>query len=122
MSRLQDYYRETVVPQLMERLSLSNRMQVPRITKITLNMGVGGASVDKKVMDFAMKDLERIAGQKQLMRRARKSVATFKRSDIGSGAKSFAARNGVVLNRVFDGTILHVLDFVPDRARIAAGP
>lgn len=81
MSRLQTYYKETVVPELMDKLNLTNPMQVPRITKITLNMGVGEASVDKKVMEFAMKDLERIAGQKPQMRRARKSVATFKIRD-----------------------------------------
>ena len=63
MSRLQEYYFKTVVPQLQEKLGLDNVMQVPRISKITVNMGVGEAVADKKVLDHAMNDLTRIAGQ-----------------------------------------------------------
>jgi large subunit ribosomal protein L5 len=65
----------------MQKLGLKNAMEVPRITKITLNMGVGEAVADKKVLDNAMADLEKIAGQKPQITRARKSVATFKIRD-----------------------------------------
>ncbi len=81
MARLQQFYTETVVPQLQEKLQLSNIMQVPRITKITLNMGVGEAIADRKIVDKAMADMTLIAGQKPVVRRARKSVAAFKLRD-----------------------------------------
>ena len=81
MSRLQTYYRETVVPQMMERFGYSNAMQVPRVSKITLNMGVGESVADKKIMDRAVGDLEQIAGQKAIVTHARKSVASFKIRD-----------------------------------------
>ena len=78
MSRLQEFYKETVVPQLKDKLKLDNIMEVPKVTKITLNMGVGEAVADRKVMEHAVKDLTRISGQKPIVRNARKSVATFK--------------------------------------------
>ena len=78
MARLQQYYRETVVPQLMEKLNLSNPSRVPRVTKITINMGVGEAVGDRKVLDHAMSDMMKIAGQKPVATKARKSVAGFK--------------------------------------------
>ena len=81
MSRLQTYYRESVVPQLMEQLGLSNVMEVPKITKITLNMGVGEAATDKKVMEKATDDMTLIAGQKPIVTKSRKSVAAFKIRD-----------------------------------------
>jgi large subunit ribosomal protein L5 len=81
MSRLQTYYKETVVPQLMEQLKLSNVMEVPKITKITLNMGVGEATTDKKVMARATEDMAAIAGQKPIVTMSRKSVASFKIRD-----------------------------------------
>lgn len=81
MARLQQFYTETVVPQLQEKLQLANIMQVPRITKITLNMGVGEAIADRKIVDKAMADMTLIAGQKPVVRRARKSVASFKLRD-----------------------------------------
>jgi large subunit ribosomal protein L5 len=81
MSRLQNYYKETVVPQLKEKFSYDNIMEVPSITKITLNMGVGEAVTDKKVMDRAVGDMTAIAGQKPVVRLARRSVATFKIRD-----------------------------------------
>ena len=114
MSRLQEYYKETVVPQLMEKLSLSNPMQVPRISKITLNMGVGEAVADKKVLDNAMKDLERIAGQKPLMRRARKSVAAFKiRDGMPIGCKVTLRRERMYefLDRLINIAAPRVRDF-----------
>ena len=81
MSRLQNYYKETVVPELQKRFGYENVMQVPKITKVTLNMGVGEAVGDKKVMERAVGDMEAIAGQKPIVRLARKSVATFKIRD-----------------------------------------
>ena len=81
MSRLQDYYRETVVPQLQEKFSYSNIMEVPRVTKVTLNMGVGEAVGDKKVMNRAVGDMTAIAGQKPIVTNARRSVASFKIRD-----------------------------------------
>ena len=78
MTRLQEYYRDTVVSQLKTELGLDNVMQVPKITKITLNMGVGEAVGDKKVMEHAVSDMTKIAGQKPVVTNARKSVAGFK--------------------------------------------
>jgi large subunit ribosomal protein L5 len=81
MARLQEYYQKTVVPALMEQFKYSSAMQVPRITKITLNMGVGESVVDKKAMEGAVDDLTKIAGQKPIVTKARKSVAAFKIRD-----------------------------------------
>ncbi|HEB80568.1 MAG TPA: 50S ribosomal protein L5 [Chromatiales bacterium] len=78
MSRLQEHYRDTVVGQLRERFGYENVMQVPRITKVTLNMGVGEAVSDRKVVENASADLALIAGQKPVVTRARKSIAGFK--------------------------------------------
>jgi large subunit ribosomal protein L5 len=78
MARLQSFYRDTIVKQLMKELDLKNPMDVPRIQKITLNMGVGEAIADKKVMEAARSDMEIIAGQKPIINLARKSVAAFK--------------------------------------------
>jgi large subunit ribosomal protein L5 len=78
VSRLKDYYRETVVKQLQEQFNYKSVMEVPRITKITINMGVGEALTDKKVLENAMADMEKIAGQKPVVTKARKSVAGFK--------------------------------------------
>lgn len=78
MARLQEYYRNTVVKQLMEQFGYKSVMEVPRIHKITLNMGVGEAVADKKVMDSAVGDMQKIAGQKPVVTKAKKSIATFK--------------------------------------------
>jgi large subunit ribosomal protein L5 len=78
MARLQEYYRNTVVKQLMEQFAYKSVMEVPRIRKITLNMGVGEAVADKKVMDNAVGDMQKIAGQKPVVTKAKKSIATFK--------------------------------------------
>ena len=77
-SRLQAHYRNTVVKQLMEQFGYKTVMQVPRIEKITLNMGVGEAVADKKIMDNAVADMTKIAGQKPLVTKSRKSIAVFK--------------------------------------------
>ena len=81
MARLQSFYKETVVPQLVKQFGYKSVMQVPRITKITLNMGVGEAVADKKVMDNAVGDLLKIAGQKPVVTMSRKSIAGFKIRD-----------------------------------------
>ena len=77
-SRLQAHYRDTVVKQLMQQFGYQTVMQVPRIEKITLNMGVGEAVADKKIMDNAVADMTKIAGQKPLVTKSRKSIAVFK--------------------------------------------
>ncbi len=78
MARLQEYYKETVVPQLLEKFGYKSVMEVPRITKVTLNMGVGEAVGDKKVMEHAVGDMTKIAGQKPVVTVARKAIAGFK--------------------------------------------
>ncbi|MBN9429553.1 MAG: 50S ribosomal protein L5 [Burkholderiales bacterium] len=78
MARLQQHYREKVVPGLMTQFGYKSVMQVPRITKITLNMGVSEAVADKKVMDHAVGDLTKIAGQKVVITKAKKAIAGFK--------------------------------------------
>ena len=78
MARLQQFYREKVVPDLMKKFGYQSVMQVPRLTKITLNMGVSEAVADKKVMDHAVGDLTKIAGQKPVVTKSRKAIAGFK--------------------------------------------
>jgi large subunit ribosomal protein L5 len=78
MARLQEYYKETVVPQLREKFGYKSIMEVPRISKITLNMGVGEAVGDKKVLENAVGDMTKIAGQKPVVTKARKAIAGFK--------------------------------------------
>ena len=78
MARLQHYYKESVVPQLREKFGYKSIMEVPRITKITLNMGVGEAVGDKKILENAVGDMAKIAGQKPVVTKARKALAGFK--------------------------------------------
>lgn len=78
MARLQDYYKETVAVQLREKFGYHSVMEVPRITKITLNMGVGEAVGDKKILEHAVGDMTKIAGQKPVVTKARKAIAGFK--------------------------------------------
>jgi large subunit ribosomal protein L5 len=80
-ARLQKHYRETIVPDLVKKLGYKSVMQVPRITKITLNMGVSEAVSDKKVMDSAVGDLTKIAGQKPVVTKSKKAIAAFKIRD-----------------------------------------
>jgi len=88
MAKLHEFYNETVVSKLKNDFGYTSVMQVPRVEKITINMGLGEAIADKKVIDFATKDLEAITGQKPLVTKARKSVAGFKvREDFPIGAK-----------------------------------
>lgn len=114
MTRLQDYYRETVVPQLKERFELANVMEVPRISKITLNMGVGEAVGDKKVMDFAVRDLTQIAGQKPIVMLSRKSIAGFKIRDgwpVGCKVTLRRERMYEFLDRLVNFSIPRIRDF-----------
>jgi large subunit ribosomal protein L5 len=88
MARLKEFYREKVVPQLKADLKLDNPMQVPRISKITVNMGVGEAVADRKVIDAAVGDMTKITGQKPVICKSRKAIATFKlREGLPIGCK-----------------------------------
>ena len=88
MARLRDFYQKTVVPKLKQDLGLKNAMQIPKITKITVNMGVGEAVADRKVMDAAVADLTKITGQKPKLCMSKKSIASFKvRENLAIGTK-----------------------------------
>lgn len=88
MAKLHEIYKDTVVPELFKQFGYTSVMQVPRIVKITLNMGVGEAVADKKILENAVADLTAISGQKPLVTKARKSVAGFKiREGYPIGAK-----------------------------------
>jgi len=88
MARLQEYYREKVIPQLRKELGITNAMEVPKIVKITVNMGVGEAVADKKIIDAAAGDLAKITGQKPVLCQSRKSIASFKlREGLAIGCK-----------------------------------
>src|ERR1700719_1025482 len=114
MTRLQQYYREKVVPRLTQELGLKNPMEVPRITKITINMGVGEAVADKKVMDAAVADLAKISGQKPLVCKSKKSIASFKlREGLAVGCKVTlrGARMYEFLDRLISIAIPRIRDF-----------
>ncbi len=114
MARLQQYYRETVVPRLKADLKLENAMQIPRISKITVNMGVGEAVADRKVMDAAVTDLTKITGQKPLVTKARKAIASFKlRTGLPVGAKVTlrGARMYEFLDRLINIAMPRIRDF-----------
>ena len=114
MSRLQTLYREKIAKDLQERFGYQSAMQVPRITKITLNMGVGEATADKKILDNAVGDMEKIAGQKPIITHARKSIATFKiREGWPIGCKVTLRRERMYefLDRLISIAIPRVRDF-----------
>ena len=114
MSRLKDYYQETVVKQLQEQFGYQSVMEVPRITKITLNMGVGEALTDKKVLENAVADMERIAGQKPVVTKAKKSVAGFKVREgwpIGCKVTLRSERMYDFLDRLISISIPRIRDF-----------
>ena len=114
MVRLQNYYHDTVVDQLRQQFKYDNVMQVPKITKITLNMGVGEAIGDRKIMDNAVKDLTMIAGQKPIVTNARKSIAQFKiREGWPNGCKVTLrrARMYEFLDRLISISIPRIRDF-----------
>jgi len=114
MARLQQQFKEKIVPELKKSLGLANTMQVPRILKITINMGVGEAVADKKVMDAAVGDLAKLSGQKPLVTKAKKSVATFKVRDgqaIGCKVTLRGARMYEFLDRLVSIAIPRIRDF-----------
>ncbi|HDN27972.1 MAG TPA: 50S ribosomal protein L5 [Thioploca sp.] len=114
MARLQAYYRETVVPQLMQQFSYKSIMQVPKIWQITLNMGLGEAVADKKVVERAVADMTAIAGQKPVVTKARKSVSNFKiRQGWPIGCKVNLRRERMYefLDRLINIAIPRIRDF-----------
>ncbi len=114
MARLREFYKNTVVPELVKQFSYKSVMEVPRIEKITLNMGVGEAVADKKVMEHAVSDLEKIAGQKPVVTVARKSIAGFKiRDNYPVGCKVTLRRDQMFefLDRLITIALPRVRDF-----------
>jgi large subunit ribosomal protein L5 len=114
MSRLKDLYKNEVVAKLTEEFGYKNPMEVPRVTKVTLNMGVGEALGDKKLMDSAVADMEAIAGQKAIVTKARKSVAGFKvREGWPIGCKVTLRRDRMweFMDRLVDISLPRVRDF-----------
>lgn len=114
MARLKDVYKDEVVPMMMKKFGYSTVMQVPRILKITLNMGVGEAVVDKKVMTFAVDDMTRIAGQKPVVTKARNSIAGFKIREgwpIGCKVTLRQKRMYEFLDRLINIALPRVRDF-----------
>src|SRR5690606_16714478 len=114
MTRLEKIYKEEVVPKLMERFGYKNIMQVPRLTKVTLNMGVGEAVGNKKVLDNAVEDMTKIAGQKPVVTKARVSVASFKiRDGWPIGCKVTLRRNRMYefVDRLVNISLPRVRDF-----------
>ena len=114
MARLREFYKDTVVPELIKQFGYKSVMEVPRIEKITLNMGVGEAVADKKVMEHAVSDLEKIAGQKPVVTVARKSIAGFKiRDNYPVGCKVTLRRDQMFefLDRLITIALPRVRDF-----------
>lgn len=114
MSRLQQVYKDTVVKQLQDQFQYKSAMEVPKITKITLNMGVGEAIGDRKVIEHAVSDMAKIAGQKPIVTKARKSIAGFKvREDWPLGCKVTLRRQRMYefLDRLISVAIPRIRDF-----------
>ncbi len=114
MARLKGFYQDKVVPQLMQRFSYQSVMQVPRLLKITINMGVGEAIADKKVIENAVADMEKISGQKPVVTEARKSIAGFKvREGWPVGCKVTLRRDRMYefLDRLINVSIPRIRDF-----------
>jgi large subunit ribosomal protein L5 len=114
MARLHDYYTSTVVPDLVKQFGYQSVMEVPRIEKITLNMGVGEAVADKKVLEHAVGDMQKIAGQKPVVTTARKSIAGFKIRDgypIGCKVTLRRERMYEFLDRLITIALPRVRDF-----------
>tara|TARA_B100002019_G_C21274763_1_gene604705 strand:- start:4226 stop:4762 length:537 start_codon:yes stop_codon:yes gene_type:complete len=114
MARLKDLYKQEIAPKLQSELGLDNVMEIPRLSKITLNMGVGEAIGDKKILQNAVANLEQIAGQKAIVTRARKSIAGFKvREDWPIGCKVTLRRERMYefLDRLISIAIPRIRDF-----------
>ena len=119
MARLQEFYKETVAPELLKKFSYKSVMEVPRITKITLNMGVGEAVGDKKILEHAIGDMTKIAGQKPVATLARKSIAGFKIRD-GYPIGCMVTLRGPRMFEFFDRLITIALPRVRDFRGIAS--
>ena len=119
MSRLQQHYREKVVPQLTEKFGYKSPMQVPRITKITLNMGVSEAVADKKVMEHAVGDLTKIAGQKPVVTKAKKAIAGFKIRE-GQAIGTMVTLRGARMYEFLDRFVTVALPRVRDLRGVSA--
>ncbi|MFZ9082216.1 MAG: 50S ribosomal protein L5, partial [Burkholderiaceae bacterium] len=114
MSRMQQIYKETIAPELMKKFGYKSAMQVPRLSKITLNMGVGEAVADKKALEGAVSDLTKIAGQKPVTTRARKAIAGFKIREaypIGTMVTLRGVRMFEFLDRLVTIALPRVRDF-----------
>jgi large subunit ribosomal protein L5 len=114
MTRLKNVYKEVILPSLLEQYSYDSVMQAPRIQKITINMGVGGAVADKKILQSALSDLTKIAGQKPIVTLARKSIAGFKiRDDMPIGCKVTLRSDRMYefLDRLINISIPRIRDF-----------
>jgi len=124
MARLQQIYREKIVPALKSELGLKNPMEVPKIVKITVNMGVGEAVADRKLMDAAVADLTKITGQKPLICKSRKAIASFKlREGLAIGCKVTlrGARMYEFLDRLISVAMPRIRDFRGVSARAFDG-
>jgi len=114
MARLRQFYNDSVIKQLSEQFNYKSPMEVPRIKKITLNMGVGEAVADKKVIESAVGDMQKIAGQKPVITKAKKSIATFKiRDDYPVGCKVTLRKDRMYtfLDRLINIAIPRIRDF-----------
>jgi len=114
MVRLEKFYKDEVVPKLMQRFGYKNVMQVPRLSKVTLNMGVGEAATNKKVLENANADMTKIAGQKSISTLSKKSIATFKIRDgwpIGCKVTLRRAKMYEFLDRLISISLPRVRDF-----------
>ena len=114
MARLQSVYREKIVPELMTKLAITNPMEVPKITKISVNMGVGEAVADKKAMDGAVSDLTALTGQKPVVTKSRMAIAAFKlRAGVPVGARVTlrGARMYEFLDRLINVAMPRIRDF-----------
>ncbi len=121
MARLKDHYTKNAVPALQAKFSYANSMQVPRLIKITLNMGVGEAMADKKIIDNAVSDMTKISGQKPVITRSRKSIANFKLREnwpIGCKVTLRGVRMYEFLDRLISVAIPRIRDFrgLPSRS------
>ena len=114
MTRLEEFYKDEVVPALTKKFGYTNPMEVPRLTKITINMGVGEAATNKKILENAVADLTKIAGQKPIVTKSRVSVASFKIRDgwpIGCKVTLRRAQMFEFLDRLINVSLPRVRDF-----------
>ena len=121
MTRLQTFYQQSVVPQLIEQFNYNNIMQVPKLTQITINMGVGEAVGDRKMIERAAADIRAIAGQEPVVTRARKSVSNFKVREgwpIGCKVNLRRERMYEFLDRLISIAIPRIRDFQIGRAHV----